>query len=97
MFGQSELPSEASSKSVVSCKPLTKAQLEAWRPSYEESRSPSVKSDFVWDYVITSFDSKLEAGSYSTPNLSTSDQNGSADDSSRNQYESRLDTRFGFG
>ena len=46
---QSDSSSEASSKSVMICKPMSKTQLEAdtWKPSYKESQTPSLENDFA--------------------------------------------------
>ena len=48
-YVSSDSSSKTSSNSVMACKPMTKAQLEAevWRPSYKKSRSPSVENDFA--------------------------------------------------
>ena len=50
-----------SSKSFNACKPMNKDQLHAWKPSYIESRSPSVQNDFAWDYSKTSQFLKVKA------------------------------------
>ena len=78
---------------------MTKAQLEAeaGRSSYDRSQSPPVENDFAWYSGMTAFDFEWEPGTDSAIGLSTSDQNGSADDSPRNQTQGTPANRFGYG
>ena len=78
---QSDSSGKASSKSIMVCKPMAKAQLEteAWKPSYEEFREPSVENDYEWDYGKSTFDPEWEIGNNLELGLSSSEPKVSAD------------------
>ena len=56
-----------------------------------------MENDYAWDYSMTTFDSEGKAGKDTALNLSSSEQNGSTNDSARDQPQTGPETRFGFG